>query len=146
MVQKQIIKLLQIHAPHSLDATHLAQAINLISHNETDPLTCLSSPHPGADPESGLYRALWRDYWSWRNPLQSHEAYLDIIRPHQLLPTSVLFFICRCLKPDNDDILPRGDYKEFLELAKSLLVVKLSRRRESPKQSNVLALTVMFGV
>ena len=46
------------------------------------------------------------------------------------LHSTVLSFICSCLKPENDDFLPRGDYKKFLELAKFFLVEKLSRSRD----------------
>ena len=49
-------------------------------------------------------------------------------------------FYCSCLKPENDDVLLRGDYKEFLELAKFILVKKLTRRRKSPRQFNFLIL------
>ena len=43
------------------------------------------------------------------------------------VPT-VLSFICSCLKPENADLLPRGDYKEFLALAKIFLGGEVERK------------------
>lgn len=50
------------------------------------------------------------------------------------VPT-VLSFICSCLKPENADLLPRGDYKEFLALAKIFL-------GEEVEQNNGLTYTI----
>ena len=63
---------------------------------------------------------------------------------HRDAPT-VLSFVCSCLKPENDDVLLRDDYKEFLELTEYFLVETLTRRRESPRESSFLVLTVMLA-
>ena len=48
------------------------------------------------------------------------------------------------MKPVNDDVLLRSNYKEYLELAKFPLVDKLTRRRKAPRQSNFLVLTAIY--
>ena len=49
------------------------------------------------------------------------------IRPTKILTRKA--FINRCLGPDNSHIIPRGDYKEFLELSKILLGSDIQRKR-----------------
>ena len=53
----------------------------------------------------------------------------------------LLAFIDRRLEPDMADLLPRGDYKEFLELAKVFLGGSVGRKKATPTPSKFLELT-----
>ena len=61
---------------------------------QTAALACLPAPYPGAGKIPPSYKAEVPD---------------------------VLSFTNRCLHPDNSTLLPRDDYREFLELAKMIL-------------------------
>ena len=140
-----MIKWLQKYAPHSLDATHLVQAINRISNNETGPLTCLPLPHPGADPESGPLSSSFERLLVLKKTFFKFMKHawtsLDLT---SFSPPQISAFYHRPIL-HLQLLEARGDYNEFLELAKFFLVEKLTRRRESSRQSNFLMLTVMLG-
>ena len=70
-------------------------------------------------PEESFFKFLKPRKW---NSLDLSEISLPTITPSYKAEVSDLFsLINTCLEPDSSHLIPKDDYKEFLELAKMIL-------------------------
>ena len=78
-------------------------------------------------PEESFFKFLKPRKW---NSLDLSEISLPTIPPSYKAEVSdLLSFINTCLEPDSSHLIPKDDYKEFLELAKMILGGEVERKR-----------------